>query len=328
MSSPAEECPTCGQPLAGFGGADAVCLACLWATGLKNPANDLSAEAAGWAIPGHDLMEELSRGGMGIVYRAMQHQPKRQVALKMLLPAHCRSESLQDRFRVEAAALAQLEQALRPERAFDPATSRRRFTVAMTDVGEMYFMPRLIAACAQLAPRVDIASARAGQVDLRTDMESGRVDLAIGAFEDAPKVLYQRRLFQQSCVTLFRRGHPLSGETLTVERLGEARHLVVTSMESPYDAINQALARAGIDLAASFSVPHFAAVPYIVSTTELVATVPQKLAERAAGPFQLEAATSPLKLAALQTNMFWHRRYHQDEGSRWLRALIAEHFAE
>ncbi|MES2705175.1 MAG: serine/threonine-protein kinase [Verrucomicrobiota bacterium] len=109
MSSPAEECPTCGQPLAGFGGADAVCLACLWATGLKNPANDLSAEAAGWAIPGHDLMEELSRGGMGIVYRAMQHQPKRQVALKMLLPAHCRSESLQDRFRVEAAALAQLE---------------------------------------------------------------------------------------------------------------------------------------------------------------------------------------------------------------------------
>lgn len=227
-----------------------------------------------------------------------------------------------------AAALAQLEQALRPERAFDPATSRRRFTVAMTDVGEMYFMPRLIAACAQLAPRVDIASARAGQVDLRTDMESGRVDLAIGAFEDAPKVLYQRRLFQQSCVTLFRRGHPLSGETLTVERLGEARHLVVTSMESPYDAINQALARAGIDLAASFSVPHFAAVPYIVSTTELVATVPQKLAERAAGPFQLEAATSPLKLAALQTNMFWHRRYHQDEGSRWLRALIAEHFAE
>jgi DNA-binding transcriptional LysR family regulator len=65
-----------------------------------------------------------------------------------------------------------------------------------------------------------------------------------------------------------------------------------------------------------------------VSTTDLVATVPQKLAERAAGPFRLEAVPSPLALPALQTNMFWHRRYNQDEGNRWLRTLVAEHFAE
>ncbi|WP_413671683.1 LysR family transcriptional regulator [Massilia cellulosiltytica] len=227
-----------------------------------------------------------------------------------------------------AAALGLMEQALRPEQAFDPATSRRRFTVAMTDVGEMYFMPRLIEACAREAPQVDIASVRAGLVDLRTDMEAGRVDLAIGAFDDAPAVLYQRRLFRQPCVHLFRHGHPLAGEPLTMERLGGVRHLVVTSMERPYDAINDALAQAGIDLAASFSVPHFAAVPYIVSTTDLVATVPQKLAERAAGPFRLEAVRSPLDLPALQTNMFWHRRYNQDEGNRWLRTLVAAHFAE
>ncbi len=227
-----------------------------------------------------------------------------------------------------AAALAQLEQALRPAQVFDPATSRRRFTIAMTDVGEMYFMPRLIEACAAAAPQVDIASVRAGLVDLRTEMEAGRVDLAIGAFDDAPAVLYQRRLFRQAYVSMFRRGHPLAGEMFAIKRLAGVRHLVVTSMERPYDAINAALARAGVDLAASFSVPHFAAVPYIVGTTDLVATVPQKLAERAAGPFQLEVVKSPLKLPALQTNMFWHRRYNQDEGNRWLRALVADQFAE
>lgn len=227
-----------------------------------------------------------------------------------------------------AAALAQLEQALRPAQAFDPLTSRRRFTIAMTDVGEMYFMPRLVEACARLAPQVDIASMRAGMLDLRTEMEAGHVDLAIGAFDDAPAVLYQRRLFRQDYVCLFRRGHPLADGPLTTQRLAQARHLVVTSMERPYDSINEALGKAGIDLAASFSVPHFAAVPYIVSTTDLVATVPLKLAERAAAPFQLEAVKSPLALPALQTNMFWHRRYNQDEGNRWLRSLVADHFAE
>lgn len=97
---------------------------------------------------------------------------------------------------------------------------------------------------------------------------------------------------------------------VTLEHFSVARHLVVTSMESPYDCINAALAKVGIPPDSSFSVPHFAAVPHIVGTTYLVATVLQKLAERAAGPFQLQVAGSPLGLPSLQTNMFWHRRYN------------------
>jgi len=227
-----------------------------------------------------------------------------------------------------AAALASLELALRPEQPFDPATSRRRFTVAMTDVGETYFMPKLVEHCVALAPQVTVASVRAGMVDLRAELEAGRVDMAIGAFGDMPASFYQRRLFRQAYVSLLRRGHPLGEGALTLERLAAARHLVVTAMESPYDAIRTALEAAGIPAAASFSVPHFAAVPYIVGSTDLVATVPRKLAERAAGPFGLQYAASPLPLPELQTNMFWHRRYHQDEGNRWLRALVAGLFAE
>ena len=227
-----------------------------------------------------------------------------------------------------AAALAQLEHAFRPPQTFRPDGSQRRFTIAMTDVGEMYFMPRLIERCAALAPRVDIASVRLGTIDLRDEMEAGRVDLALGAFEDAPGTLFQRRLFRQSYVSMYRVGHPLAEGELTLQRLAGARHLVVTAMDSPYNSINAALAAAGVDLQRAFSVPHFAAVPYILGTTDLVATVPQKLAERAAGPFLLDYAETPLALPPLQTNMFWHRRYHQDEGGRWLRDLLAEMFSE
>jgi DNA-binding transcriptional LysR family regulator len=227
-----------------------------------------------------------------------------------------------------AAALAQLEQAFRLEQPFSPSSTRRRFTIAMTDVGEVYFMPKLVERCGTLAPHVDIATVRAGTTDLRAAMEAGRVDLAIGAFEDAPGALYQRRLFQQSYVSMFRLGHPLGEGPLTPERFSAARHLIVTAMESPYDRINDALEHAGVAIGSSVSVPHFTAVPYILSSTDLVATVSQKLAERAAGPFQLRYAEPPLRLPALQTNMFWHRRYNQDEGNRWLREVVAELFSE
>ena len=227
-----------------------------------------------------------------------------------------------------AAALASVAQALNPQQQFSPASSERRFTIAMTDVAEVYFMPLLIEHCAQRAPGLQIATLRPGSVDLKAEMEAGRIDLALGAFDDVSSALYQRRLFRQPYVCMFRSGHALGQGALTLKRFLAARHLFVASLDSPYQRINALLEKAGVAGAARIRVPHFTAVPYIVSSTELVVTVPYKLAERAAAPFNLQFAKPPLRLPALQTNIFWHRRYHQDEGNQWLRALIAELFAE
>jgi len=54
-------------------------------------------------------------------------------------------------------AMAQVALALNQRSRFDPATSRRRFVLAMTDVGEIYFMPALIERCRLLAPLVEIS---------------------------------------------------------------------------------------------------------------------------------------------------------------------------
>jgi DNA-binding transcriptional LysR family regulator len=225
-------------------------------------------------------------------------------------------------------AMAQVALALNQRSRFEPGTSSRRFTLAMTDVGEIYFMPTLIERCRQLAPGVEISSLRAGAVNLKEEMEGGRVDLAIGPFEDVSEALYQRQLFRQPYVSMFRKGHPLGRGGMSLERFVRAEHLLVDAGDSPYDRINQLLARAGVGPTVRFRVPHFTAVPYIVSTSDLVVTVPQKLAERAAAPFGLEWVTPPLELPPLQTNVFWHRRYNQDPGNQWLRGLLAEVFAE
>ncbi len=59
-------------------------------------------------IPGYDVLEEVGRGGMGIVYKAKQHNPPRLVALKTIVAGeHADPEQL-SRFRVEAEAIARL----------------------------------------------------------------------------------------------------------------------------------------------------------------------------------------------------------------------------
>jgi hypothetical protein len=60
------------------------------------------------AVPGYELLRELGRGGMGVVYLAWHLPLKRLVALKMLSAAHATAEQLA-RFRIEAEALARLQ---------------------------------------------------------------------------------------------------------------------------------------------------------------------------------------------------------------------------
>jgi DNA-binding transcriptional LysR family regulator len=225
-------------------------------------------------------------------------------------------------------ALQNIVRALNSREGFDAASSDRHFTIAMTDVGEIYFMPRLMELCGMHAPAIRISTVRASTVDLKMEMEAGKIDLAIGAFADVPRGLFQRRLFRQNYVTMFRKGHAFAHSKPKLDEFLRAGHLIVSSRESPYDAINEKLEKAGVSAAARFRVPHFTAVPYIVSTTDLVVTVPEKLAKSATAPFGLHYIRPPLRLPTLQTNIFWHRRFAQDEGNQWLRGFIAEHFRE
>ncbi|MEB0137404.1 MULTISPECIES: LysR family transcriptional regulator [unclassified Undibacterium] len=236
-----------------------------------------------------------------------------------------RAEQLAD---AVALALTGITGALNAAPGFDAAASRRRFTIAMTDVGEVYFMPVLAEYLHCVAPQIQIATVRASSIDLRTEMEAGRVDLAIGAFDHLSQAWYQRRLFAQHYVCMYRSAHPLAAATLSLADFTAARHLIVDSREEPYVRINQALQKAGISAAAHLQVPHFVAVPYIVSRSDLLVTVPHKLAERAAAPFDLLYSAAPLPLPELETHMFWHRRYHQDHGNQWLRSFVCEHFLE
>lgn len=227
-----------------------------------------------------------------------------------------------------AAAMSALHGALNQHTAFDPPASTRRFTLAMTDIGEVYFTPRLMERLAQAAPGVRISTVRNTAVNLRDEMEAGQVDIAIGLLPQLKAGFYQRRLFMQRYVCLFGAAHPLAAKArLTLKDFAAADHVLIRAAGTGHGQVDELLAAQGIARRVRLEVPHFVAVGHILRGQPMIATVPEKLAEALAEPFSLVWRPHPAELPQVAINTFWHARFHRDPGNRWLRELITATFA-
>ncbi|TPE48591.1 LysR family transcriptional regulator [Maribrevibacterium harenarium] len=225
-------------------------------------------------------------------------------------------------------ALTTLQDGLNYQERFDPITSDRTFSIGMTDLGEIYFLPKLMAHLAVHAPHVSITTVREPDQTLKDDLESGIVDLAVGLLPQLEAGFYQRRLFDQSYVCLMRKGHPLAGETIDLNHFSEFEHIIIEAQGTGHCNVEKELAKNGITKQCKLRLAHFASAPYIIAKTDLVATVIEKLALQTAANFGLIIKPHPAQMPSLQINLFWHRRYHQDSGNVWLRNVIFDLFSE
>lgn len=224
-------------------------------------------------------------------------------------------------------ALALLQDALSAHRHFDPATSTRRFTVAMSDVGEVHFLPRLMQALADQAPGVTLATWPLSAPDLKAALARGEVDLALGLLPQLQAGFYQQVLFHQPYVCLMRADHPLAApQALTRDQYEAAHHVQVLPTGTGHGRVDEALARLGVLRQVRLWVHHYVALGPVLATTDLLATVPERLARHSLAPFGLALRPLPLPVADTVIHQSWHARQHQDPGLRWLRALIAQCF--
>ncbi len=163
--------------------------------------------------------------------------------------------------------------------AFDPATAERPITLALSDVGEVVFLPTLLKHLRQLAPRASVNAVSLPADAVANALEAGTVDLAMGYFPDLKKNnFFQQVLFTDGFISLLRADHPVSARKLSLKQFLQLEHAVVRAESRTEEVIERYLARKRIQRRVVLTTPHFSSAPMIVAQSDLIVTVPEPLA--------------------------------------------------
>jgi DNA-binding transcriptional LysR family regulator len=226
-------------------------------------------------------------------------------------------------------ALAMVRGAMGSRKAFDPGSSARSLRVYMTDVGETVLLPTLMRHLHAHSPTMRLETAQLPAAELAVRLETGDIDLAVGYVPQLPDKIRRARLFEEHYVCMTRPGHPLGRRAaLTLKEFLAARHVLIASMGSGHQILERTLAERGVQDNVALRVPHFVVVPLIVAGTDLLVSLPSRVAGASARLVKVKVHPLPIPIPSFDVSLYWHERVENDAANQWLRGAMLELFGD
>lgn len=225
-------------------------------------------------------------------------------------------------------ALRQIQEALEPE-VFVPAEATRTFRIATNDFAASVLLPCLGERLSSEAPNIDIRVIAADDSLAMTLLDRDAVEIAIAPFENVEPQFERQQLMEPAdFLCVMRKGHPLARKKLTLEQFAAAPQLLISQTGNPSGFVDEILETHGLKRRVAFTVPSFLLAPLILTGTDLIATLPYRLAEMFREMANLVTCEPPFPQRQFPLAALWHRRLNRDPGHTWLRQTLVEVAAE
>lgn len=237
--------------------------------------------------------------------------------------------------------LYQLQLALSPP-AFEPAETQRRFMVSASTYACTVFMPVFLAELRREAPAAEVRLQSPNNT-IGEDIQSGRIDIAIGNFGRAGPVFERETLFEEVTVWAMRADHKAArADHLTLATLARLSHVILASGDDDHsvdglllesglerrvmldhrDAFAEALASRGLKRSIGATVSDAQSALAIVGATDMAALVPRRLAIAHADQYGLKLFDPPYSSTPIVIEAMWRRDLGQSPPLEWFRRRL------
>lgn len=220
--------------------------------------------------------------------------------------------------------LVRIDTSISAQPLFDCTTSDREFRLCISDYTMEVLMPKALALAARqrstarfrLQPQVSSPS-RA--------LERGEADLLVIPKAYCAADHPMETVFTDEFVCVVWSGSSHAREGMSFERYAGAGHVVMQPVGTDQPAFESwFVQRYGLSRRIDVTTYSFAALPFLVFGTELVATVHSMLARNAKPALPITLLPLPLPMPAFEQAMQWHKYRSLDPGLLWLRRLMQQ----
>ena len=207
---------------------------------------------------------------------------------------------------------------------FDAARCTRTFTVAVADVGQVAWIPRLAISMRRELPLAHLRVVGIDSLVSLGDLGSSDIDLHLGIRSKGPG-LHVEPLLEDRSLLVARRDHPAAAAgKLSRRALADLRHVRVDMVPGKRfgDPFAATFAQANIPREIVMTMPSFSTAAEVVAVSDLVTMLPSSLFAAKAASLGLRALATPLPAHTTKFAMSWHERTHADTAARAFRALV------
>ncbi|MFB7107814.1 LysR substrate-binding domain-containing protein [Streptomyces sp. NPDC056190] len=225
-------------------------------------------------------------------------------------------------------ALADIDGTLRQADVFDPGAMSGRFTLALSDLGEVTLLPRLLAAARERAPGVSFTVRPLDVDEAEHQLRRGDLD----AFVATPVLTSHRTvripLFHERYVGMVAADHPrVRGDSVTLAELAAESHATVFG-PSGHVVPRAALAAHGLLDRVVVDATRFSMLPYLLEQTDLIAIVPEYVGEVFASSHQLRMVRLPFYTEPIEVALYARHEPSRSPSQRWLVQFMSEVLGE
>ena len=208
---------------------------------------------------------------------------------------------------------------------FDPASSTRIFNIAMGDPAEAIQLPVLLREFLSTAPHIRLHTRQVPAPLLKEALANGEVDMASGDYDLGAGVRSQVLFEGGGYACVVGANHPEIGTRLTLKQFKAAGHILVLPLGASQHGRNveRTLTSWAVNARIVVQISHFHGVLALITSTDLIATIPSRLARTMAQYANIKVLPPPIPFPTGRTSLYWHERFHREPGNAWLRS---EHF--
>jgi DNA-binding transcriptional LysR family regulator len=214
--------------------------------------------------------------------------------------------------------LISLTEAVDPK-SFDPATAKRTFRVAVTDIVVDMAWAELRCTIEKEAPGVNIHAVPYTIVNTNQVLEDAEVDMVIGGTGIISNTFRAEYLFSPTFICIMNHDHPLAKADLNLQEFAAADHLLVSLSGDITGYTDQVLMQHGLSRRVAVTVNHFSSVANLIKRSNLICVIPISAVAKEIIAGEISATKPPIELMPQQVSTIWHKRQDRDQGLIWLR---------